>query len=75
MTYSCAIFPTLDADVKSADADQPQVNGNSELKDALYDAQVRKLQHIIDRADIRPGHRVSSVALNSIHSMLMLCRY
>lgn len=25
---------------------------------ALYDAQMRKLQYIIHRADIRPGHRV-----------------
>lgn len=50
MTYSCGIFPSLDADLKSPD----------ELanEDALHEAQVRKIQHIIARADIRPGHRV-----------------
>ena len=47
MTYSCAIFPSLDADLKRPTD-----------PDALHTAQLRKLQHIIRKADIRPGHRV-----------------
>ena len=50
MTYSCGIFPSLDADLKFPD--------ECANEDALHEAQVRKIQHIIARADIRPGHRV-----------------
>ncbi|EKM53675.1 uncharacterized protein PHACADRAFT_198097 [Phanerochaete carnosa HHB-10118-sp] len=67
MTYSCAIFPSLDADDKLASNEtSPRmgsnvVNGTSDMPDALHDAQIRKLQHIICKADIQPGHRVLEI--------------
>ncbi|KAG6853950.1 hypothetical protein C0991_012274 [Blastosporella zonata] len=33
----------------------------SESKDELYDAQIRKLKHIINKAQIHPGHRVLEI--------------
>ncbi|KAI0686710.1 hypothetical protein BC835DRAFT_1309435 [Cytidiella melzeri] len=54
MTYSCAIFPSLDADLKLGEQDL----GTGASDDALCDAQHRKLRHVIAKADIRPGHRV-----------------
>ncbi|EMD31380.1 hypothetical protein CERSUDRAFT_119769 [Gelatoporia subvermispora B] len=33
----------------------------AEEEDPLYQAQIRKLQHIIRKADIRPGHRVLEI--------------
>ncbi|KIP09025.1 hypothetical protein PHLGIDRAFT_87325 [Phlebiopsis gigantea 11061_1 CR5-6] len=65
MTYSCAIFPSLDADLKISNAragatPRPSPNGEP-VEDPLHDAQMRKLQHIIHKADIRPGHRVLEI--------------
>ncbi|KAJ8506955.1 hypothetical protein ONZ45_g10624 [Pleurotus djamor] len=83
MTYSCAIFTDLDADLKKgANVRKLSLkNGTDNNKeflpwtstfdhapfslpsgeDDLYDGQVRKLQHIIRRARIRPGHRVLEI--------------
>ena len=108
MTYSCAIFPELDADLREsppssvesspkegqtpsstgastpatlAESDHGDMfkefslnvlglfshHGNaqhphdSDAHDPLEAAQFRKLRHIIRKADIRPGHRVSCV--------------
>lgn len=102
MTYSCAIFPELDADLKgpllaspgpdctSSCLSTPAVSGSSQssseysiasgikvspestrISEApttyardkqddseLCEAQIRKMLHIVRRADIRPGHRV-----------------
>lgn len=91
MTYSCAIFPELDGDLKCEKSLQSRWNGGQSLKrissppllppsppnsdpddnepedissfpefDPLYDAQLRKLQHIIDKLHIpapTPGCR------------------
>lgn len=74
MTYSCAIFPSLDADLKLPGA-QTTLNGTDETaheqSDALYDAQIRKLQHIIRKADIRPGHRVRTPRFSGTCAILM----
>lgn len=32
---------------------------NADFSDPLYAAQIRKFEHLIRKADIRPGHRVS----------------
>lgn len=88
MTYSCAIFPTLDADVNrqltaSTSLERvelkhslptPTLTPNNELDcsiadsdircegdDELYDAQMRKIDHIIRAARIRPGQRVLEI--------------
>ncbi|KAH9949848.1 S-adenosyl-L-methionine-dependent methyltransferase, partial [Amylocystis lapponica] len=37
------------------------VGAQPQDRDPLYDAQIRKLQHIIRKADIRPGHRVLEI--------------
>ncbi|KIM24907.1 hypothetical protein M408DRAFT_316976 [Serendipita vermifera MAFF 305830] len=50
MTYSCGIFSDLDADL----------HHHNKIDD-LYDAQMRKIHHIIRKADIRPGHRVLEI--------------
>ncbi|KAI0343565.1 CFS1-like protein [Trametopsis cervina] len=57
MTYSCAIFPSLDADLKLGESG-PAREG---MEDDLHNAQMRKLRHIIEKADIRPGHRVLEI--------------
>ncbi|KDQ27768.1 hypothetical protein PLEOSDRAFT_1040411 [Pleurotus ostreatus PC15] len=48
LTYSCGIFEDLDGDHR---------NG----KDELYEAQIRKLRHIFEKARILPGHRVLEI--------------
>ncbi|EPT05160.1 hypothetical protein FOMPIDRAFT_1111662, partial [Fomitopsis schrenkii] len=48
MTYSCAIFPELDADLR----DQSLLGTGSDST---------KMLHIVKRADIRPGHRVLEI--------------
>ena len=104
MTYSCAIFPELDSDLRDSpkssgssprEGQTPSLTGAStpstlaesehgdllkdlslnvlnlfshhggvrhvqdtESHDPLETAQLRKLQHIVRKADIRPGHRV-----------------
>lgn len=102
MTYSCAIFPELDADLRDqsllgtgSDSTSPGLNTpgfgsssqdlseysiasglktsqeNTRMSEApttymrdkeddteLCEAQIRKMLHIVKRADIRPGHRV-----------------
>lgn len=91
MTYSCGIFPDLDADlregrelgavngaiglkriggvVKAIKGDK-EVEGKGEAKgdgkgeeveDELEASQLRKIHHIIKKADIRPGHRVLEI--------------
>lgn len=87
MSYSCAIFPDLDADLSSDSTTSPpghsrrnsleepssptmisedfgyyynKMKMGEELEDPLYDAQMRKMAHLCRKADIRPGHRVSS---------------
>ncbi|KNZ82070.1 Cyclopropane-fatty-acyl-phospholipid synthase [Termitomyces sp. J132] len=52
MTYSCAIFKDLDGDIK----DGPPIS-----LDELHEAQIRKLKHIIQKAQICPGHRVLEI--------------
>ena len=63
MTYSCAIFPSLDADLKLGEQGQ-QVQEDvrtTGLDDTqLYEGQQRKLRHIIAKAGIKPGHKVST---------------
>ena len=82
MTYSCAIFPTLDADLTpntpqcspvlaprehgspSSSSTETALDSSDEPKsglDDLYEAQMRKLRHIIRKADIRPDHRVLEI--------------
>lgn len=68
MTYSCAIFPTLDADVVSDEKGERLLengvivkglgNGDantsmgSEGQDELYEAQMIKLQHLVKKLKI-----------------------
>jgi cyclopropane fatty-acyl-phospholipid synthase-like methyltransferase len=83
MTYSCAIYTELDADLKTADSPSKDTWASNNLfkqiedkrsrfspsstpppeyvADDLYFAQMRKLHHIIDKARIRPGHRVLEI--------------
>lgn len=83
MTYSCAIYTELDADLKTADSQSKDTWASNNLfkqtedsqagftpsstpppeyiNDDLYSAQMRKLHHIIDKARIRPGHRVLEI--------------
>ncbi|KZT73861.1 CFS1-like protein, partial [Daedalea quercina L-15889] len=76
MTYSCAIFPELDADLRHSRVNSEfssaglSTQTSSELltpsedsdDDAeLCDAQIRKMLHIVKRADIKPGHRVLEI--------------
>ncbi len=49
MNYSCAIFDPLD------ERQEPKGNPNT---DVLYEAHVRKMKYVIDKARILPGHRV-----------------
>ncbi|PCH40220.1 S-adenosyl-L-methionine-dependent methyltransferase [Wolfiporia cocos MD-104 SS10] len=44
-----------------AEDDEEEENEEDEEEHALHDAQMRKLRHIIRRADIRPGHRVLEI--------------
>lgn len=86
MTYSCAIFPTLDADLTRqltastslervemkhtiptplpTPNNEPDSDCSTDARcedDELYDAQMRKLDHIIQAARIRPGQRVLEI--------------
>lgn len=87
MTYSCAIFPSLDSDIDrttpdlsdssplsrdgfTSNASTPTVidgedgqkpSSTDDGNDDLHEAQMRKLRHIIRKADIRPGHRVLEI--------------
>jgi cyclopropane-fatty-acyl-phospholipid synthase len=77
MTYSCAIYPELDRDLLEEDGREAMngalglkriVNGSLKKEgpkekegDDLEEAQIRKLRHIIKKADIRPGHRVLEI--------------
>lgn len=117
MTYSCAIFEELDADVKERhnininiisnnsalaltrnDVDDTKavkpddiattaigagtgggvsvpVHANpgpapGMIVDALYYAEIRKLKHIIQKADIRKGHRVLEIGTGAFYSSL-----
>jgi cyclopropane-fatty-acyl-phospholipid synthase len=53
MTYSCAIFKDLDGDLQRG---MIGLDGEE-----LQEAQVRKLNHIIRKARIFPGHRVLEI--------------
>lgn len=81
MTYSCAIFEDLDADLAAEYQDQraPAKSGgklspssdedmqssalhdNPSTRDELYDAQMRKLNHIIAKAKISSGQKVLEI--------------
>ena len=89
LTYSCAIFSELDADLKAPDMklendfwstagktydpipqfDYPNASVPSSpsssppeyIFDDLYTAQMRKVRHIISKAQIKPGHRVLEI--------------
>ncbi|WWD18050.1 hypothetical protein CI109_102497 [Kwoniella shandongensis] len=72
MTYSCAIFPELDKDLRGSGSSngglglkrivaEGQDEDGTEDKDELEEAQLAKLRHIIRKADIRPGHRVLEI--------------
>ncbi|KAI8994252.1 cyclopropane-fatty-acyl-phospholipid synthase [Trametes punicea] len=107
MTYSCAIFPDLDGDLRASstqflsETNTPSLTGTStpstlagsedipkaftfdavqlvappeptitlgegepggiQIDDPLEAAQLRKLHHVIRKADIRPGHRVLEI--------------
>lgn len=69
-----AVEPTLaedagDPESDSTDSEQTCATSTStpvssllnKKKDDLYDAQMRKIHHIIRKADIRPGHRVLEI--------------
>ncbi|KAI0087071.1 cyclopropane-fatty-acyl-phospholipid synthase [Irpex rosettiformis] len=60
MTYSCAIFPSLDADLKLG-MDRNDVSLNDLDDTQLHEGQQRKLRHIIAKADIRPGYRILEI--------------
>ena len=71
MTYSCAIFPTLDGDLASSlesnefnpiylEDSYPSEASHS-TTDALETAQYAKLHHIIRKAKIKRGHRVLEI--------------
>ncbi|KAJ7928068.1 CFS1-like protein [Mycena leptocephala] len=77
MTYSCAIFEDLDGDMKDGVVrsewsggqglrrlGKPATSSSSiptTTEDELYEAQIRKLSHIIDKAKIQPGHRILEI--------------
>lgn len=66
MTYSCGIFDGLDQDLTSRAKPFPYSlsenrNGDDDVKDELYHAQIRKLQYIICKANILPGQRVLEI--------------
>ena len=82
MTYSCAIFSSLDADLETPSTSRPSEpelttgastptivstddehddNEDKTRRDELYSAQMRKLRHIIRKADIKPGHRILEI--------------
>ena len=89
LTYSCAIFSELDADLMTPDVklesdfwsttgriydpiphfDDPNFSIPSPTSssppeyifDDLYTAQMRKVRHIISKAQIKPGHRVLEI--------------
>ncbi|THG94700.1 hypothetical protein EW026_g6820, partial [Hermanssonia centrifuga] len=77
MTYSCALFPSLDADIKTTRPSSPSTGTGASTPtvvdddddddslfkgcDPLHQAQLSKLSHIIAKADIRPGHRVLEI--------------
>jgi len=52
MTYSCGIYPPIDA---------PPSESEKRSEDDLENAQYAKIQHIIDRANIRKGDRVLEI--------------
>ncbi|KIS70920.1 uncharacterized protein UMAG_11249 [Mycosarcoma maydis] len=56
MTYSCAVFDTLDADVSG-----PLLDRLNQQTRALEEAQQNKLRLIIKRANIRRGDRVLEI--------------
>ena len=89
LTYSCAIFSELDADLKTSDMkleqdfwstagktydpiphfgyhnvstpSSPTSSPPEYIFDDLQTAQMRKVRHIISKAQIKPGHRVLEI--------------
>ncbi|KAG6377107.1 S-adenosyl-L-methionine-dependent methyltransferase [Boletus reticuloceps] len=78
MTYSCAIFEDLDADLAIERPEQRQIGGqlsppsnetqsstlssdDPSARDELYDAQIRKLNHIIAKAQISSGQKILEI--------------
>ncbi|KAG1822873.1 uncharacterized protein BJ212DRAFT_1445057 [Suillus subaureus] len=70
MSYSCAILDDLDGDLVSGAADSNLLSKNDSgadcclapSQDSLYEAQLRKLKHIIDKAKISSEQRVLAIA-------------
>lgn len=56
MTYSCAIFPSLDAS-----AQETPSYANAAKEDPLEVAQLRKIHRILDLAQVSSGHRVLEI--------------
>jgi cyclopropane-fatty-acyl-phospholipid synthase len=44
----------------------PEYEADSQREDPLYEAQMRKLRHIIKKADIRKGHRVLEIGSGAL---------
>ena len=56
MSYSCAIFDLSDR------GKEVGVSGeDSSIRDELYEGQVRKMKHAIDKANILPGQRILDI--------------
>lgn len=88
MTYSCAIFPTLDADVASDEKGEillengvvlkglgngdPNILVGSEGEDELYEAQMIKLQHLVKKLKI-PEQSGESLRARGICIYLQVC--
>ena len=54
--------------VKAAQRCLFSAESSADFSDPLYTAQIRKFEHLIRKADIRPGHRVS-IALKVLYIM------
>lgn len=59
MTYSCGIYPELDADLRLGQGYRRL--GGRDGVDELEQAQLAKIRYIIKKADIRPGMRVLEI--------------
>lgn len=70
---SASSSPSSDDATKNGDTN-PTPNPTEGLNDPLYDAQMRKLLHIIRKADIRPGHRVLEIGSGASFPFLPLRR-
>jgi cyclopropane-fatty-acyl-phospholipid synthase len=64
MTYSSAIFDDIDGDLRVSHTTSEQTakdpRENSHI-DELHEAQMRKYKFVMQRADIKPHHRVLEI--------------